>query len=255
MECTLSKFADDTKLRGVIDTLEGCAAIQQDLDRLESWAERNLMYFNKGKCRVLHLGRSNPMHQYRKIMEQSLMETMLRHMENKKVIGDSQHGFTKDKSSLINLVAFYNRVTTLVNKRRATDILYLDLCKAFDLSSTTSFSLSWRDMDVIGWTVTLKELQSMAQCPGGRAVAFLRSVLGSVAFNISVGNMHSGIKHTLSKFADDTKLCDAVDMLEGRDAIQRDLNRLERWAHANFMKSNKAKCKVPHLGWSNSKPK
>jgi len=31
---------------------------------LESWAERNLMEF-KGKCRVLHLGRSNPMHQYR----------------------------------------------------------------------------------------------------------------------------------------------------------------------------------------------
>jgi len=64
-ECTLSQFAGDTKLGGVADTLQGCAAIQHDLDTLGSQTQRNLMKFSKGKCSVLHLGRNNPMHQYR----------------------------------------------------------------------------------------------------------------------------------------------------------------------------------------------
>jgi len=61
-------------------------------------------------------------------------------------------------------------------------------------------------------------------------------------FNIFVGNMDTGIECMLSNFAGNSKLCGAVNTLEGRDAVHRDQDRLERWACAYLMKVKKAEC-------------
>ena len=65
-----------------------------------------------------------------KVVEQIILSAITWHTQDKQVIRPSQHGFMKDKSYLISS---YDKMTHLVNERKAVDIVYLDFSKAFDM--------------------------------------------------------------------------------------------------------------------------
>ncbi|KAJ7407426.1 hypothetical protein BTVI_63190 [Pitangus sulphuratus] len=77
------------------------------------------------------------------------------------------------------------------------------------------------------------------------------TILGPVLFNTFINYLDAGLEEILSKVADGTKLGGAADYLKGREALQRDLDKLEDWEITNHMKFNKGKCWILHLRWGN----
>lgn len=79
----------------------------------------------------------------------------------------------------------------------------------------------------------------------------MAGLTGTSCSVVVINDLHCGTECIISKFADDAKLSSTVNTIEGRDATQGDLDKLEKWVHVNLMWFNKAKCKVLSLGWSN----
>ncbi|KAF7244384.1 EPM2A-interacting protein 1 [Varanus komodoensis] len=168
----------------------------------------------------------------------------------------------ENRSCQTNLVEFYDKVSKWLDGGDAVDVVYLDFSKAFDkvphdilVEKLRSFGIHQSTVRWIRtWLTDRKQKVTISgESSGWRPVTsgvLQCSVLGPILFNLFI-DMEEGVNSLLIKFADDTKTGAVATTEEQVLQIQKDLDRLWKWAGDNRMAFSVDKCKVLHLGHRN----
>ena len=200
-----------------------------------------------------------------RLLEKIIKVKLTNYLESNNIITDSQHGFRSKRSCLTNLLDFFNDIINIYDASRCVDVIYFDFQKAFDKvprerllvklkshgihGNVLNWINSWlsgRQQRVVINGTASKNLPVTSGVPQG-------SVLGPTLFSIYINDLDTGIKNTLTKFADDTKLGGNVLTESDRESMQRDIDILLDWANKWLMDFNASKCKTLHIGRTNFK--
>ncbi|RMC13197.1 hypothetical protein DUI87_10731 [Hirundo rustica rustica] len=186
-----------------------------------------------------------------KIMEQFILSVITQNLQDGQGIRPSQDGFKRRRSCLTNLTSFYDQMTRLVDAGRAVDVVYLDFSNAFDTVSHSTLldKLAARGLDrsTLCWVRNWLDGRAQRVVVNGAASSWGQSPVVSLrglywGQFCSIFLLTTCIESFMSKFADDTKLGECVNLLEDRMALQRELDQLDGWAESNKMKFNKSMC-------------
>ena len=210
-----------------------------------------------------------------KIIESIITDAILHHLVLNNLEDLRQHGFTRGKSTVTNLLQALNVWSEALSHGIPVDVIYLDFEKAFDKVPHRRLLQELHRQGIrgqmLGWiTQFLKDRKQrvrindeyseyttvLSGVPQG-------SVLGPTLFLLYVSQISSLIKNFTSLFADDTKifsyllrlhenLPEAADVhLHTTTSLQEDLNSITEWSEKFQMSFNLSKCHILHLGHKN----
>ena len=189
-----------------------------------------------------------------KVLERCVLNHVKTHLDDS--FSDCQHGFLSGRSTVTQLLSFYHGVGKTLDKGMQTDIIYLDLAKAFDSVSHRRliFKLSHYGISdsVIRWFESYLKDRSQCCIVHGSASDSLPvlsgvpqgSILGPILFILYINDLPSIVDNTLVLFADDSKCSKAITSPEDCTSLQEDLNNVHSWSQDWKLRFNFSKCEV-----------
>jgi hypothetical protein len=198
-----------------------------------------------------------------KVFESILRDALNAHFDSFQLISDSQHGFSRGKSCLTNLLVYLEDVTSMLDSGRAVDVVYLDYAKAFDKVPHKRLVDKLRalgvDDKVLRWVQEWLRDRRQRVVINGHASEWADvtsgvpqgSILGPTLFLVFINDLEDGMLTNVLKFADDTKIYGDVTDPDGQEKLQHDLDAAERWSEKWLMQFNVDKCKTLHAGHGN----
>jgi len=202
---------------------------------------------------------------YGKVLEKIIKKHIETFLIETNFVNDSQHGFRKGRSCLSNLLVCQNSVISYIDSGAPVDIIYLDFQKAFDkvphdrlISKVRKAGIGGRVADWLENWLSKRfqrvgvngSFSEWAEVTSGVPQG---SILGPLLFTIFINDFEDNVTNKILKFADDSKLWGAVETVQDRTGIQKDLDTLGEWSVINQMPFNVSKCKVMHIGKKNVK--
>ena len=172
-----------------------------------------------------------------KVFERVLRKALVTHLEGLDLIPNSQHGFRAQRSTLTQLLAYWDNVLECLEKGETVDVIYTDFSKAFDSVPHERLFLKLEAMgikgDVLYWIKSF--LRGRTQCVNVDGTKSTwrdvlsgipqGSVIGPILFVIFINDMPSEVKHNFCKlFADDCKLYGNVK-LDEENSMQLDASK------------------------------
>ena len=181
-----------------------------------------------------------------KIFERVIRRALVMHLEEQGLLPDGQHGFRACRSTLTQLLSFWDSILDQLAEGKEVHAVYLDFAKAFDKVETGVLLHGLRECRVLGkvacWVASFLDPSSRQQAVvvDGRMSDLTPvisgvpqgTVLGPVLFLIHIRNIASRISSGTSatSFADDTRVARGVETAGDCSILQADLQEIYNWA-------------------------